>query len=55
MSSISISISEHGPRHRRADLGGLAMVHWLEGASLLETGLARHGVGRYGFALGDIR
>lgn len=37
---------------RPLDVGGLKMAHWLEGASLVEMGLARHGVGNYDFALG---
>jgi hypothetical protein len=28
------------------------MAHWLEGAGLLVMGLARHGVGNFGFSLG---
>jgi predicted dinucleotide-binding enzyme len=31
--------------HRPRDVGDLGMAHWLEGASLLEMGLARHGLG----------
>jgi len=31
--------------HRPRDVGGLGMAHWLEGASLLEMGLARNGLG----------
>ena len=30
---------------RPLDVGGLKMAHWLEGAALVEMGLARHGVG----------
>ena len=37
---------------RSLDVGNLKMAHWLEGAGLLTMGLARHGVGNYGFALG---
>jgi predicted dinucleotide-binding enzyme len=37
---------------RPLDVGGLAMAHWLEGASLIEMGLARHGVGNWDLALG---
>jgi predicted dinucleotide-binding enzyme len=37
---------------RPLDVGGLDMAHWLEAASLVEMGLARHGVGHYDFALG---
>jgi hypothetical protein len=36
---------------RPLDVGGLAMAHWLEGASLVEMGLARHGVGNWDLAL----
>jgi predicted dinucleotide-binding enzyme len=37
---------------RPLDVGGLDMAHWLEGASLIEMGLARKGVGHFDFALG---
>jgi 8-hydroxy-5-deazaflavin:NADPH oxidoreductase len=37
---------------RPLDAGGLKMAHWLEGASLVEMGLARHGAGHWDFALG---
>jgi 8-hydroxy-5-deazaflavin:NADPH oxidoreductase len=37
---------------RPLDTGDLKMAHWLEGAGLLVMGLARHGVGNYGFSLG---
>jgi predicted dinucleotide-binding enzyme len=37
---------------RPLDVGGLKMAHWLEAASLVEMGLARHGVGNWDFALG---
>jgi len=37
---------------RPLDVGDLKMAHWLEGAGLVTMGLARHGVGHYGFALG---
>jgi hypothetical protein len=37
---------------RPRDVGGLKMAHWLEGAGVLEMGLARHGVGNWDFALG---
>jgi predicted dinucleotide-binding enzyme len=37
---------------RPLDVGGLKMAHWLEGAALVEMGLARHGVGNWDFALG---
>jgi 8-hydroxy-5-deazaflavin:NADPH oxidoreductase len=37
---------------RPLDTGDLKMAHWLEGAGLLAMGLARHGVGNYGFSLG---
>ena len=33
------------------DVGDLSMAHWLEGAGLLEMGLARNG-GGFNFALG---
>ena len=37
---------------RPLDVGGLKMAHWLEAASLLEMGLARHGAGHWDIALG---
>ncbi|MGH3274122.1 MAG: NADPH-dependent F420 reductase [Streptosporangiaceae bacterium] len=37
---------------RPLDVGGLTMAHWLEGAGLVEMGLARHGVGNWHLALG---
>ena len=37
---------------RPLDVGGLDTARWLEGASLVEMGLARNGVGHYDFALG---
>ena len=37
---------------RPLDTGDLTMAHWLEGAGLLVMGLARHGVGNFGFSLG---
>jgi len=37
---------------RPLDAGDLAMARWLEGAGLLMMGLARNGVGNYGFSLG---
>jgi len=37
--------------HRPRDVGDLGMAHWLEGASLLEMGLARNGLG-FGLSLG---
>ncbi|SDZ57052.1 NADPH-dependent F420 reductase [Herbiconiux ginsengi] len=37
--------------HRPRDVGDLGMAHWLEGASLLEMGLARSGLG-FGLSLG---
>ncbi|MFJ8489931.1 NADPH-dependent F420 reductase [Streptomyces sp. NPDC094038] len=37
---------------RPLDVGGLEMAHWLEAASLVEMGLARHGVGHWDLALG---
>jgi 8-hydroxy-5-deazaflavin:NADPH oxidoreductase len=36
---------------RPLDVGGLKMAHWLEGASLVEMGLANQGVGNWDFAL----
>ena len=36
---------------RPLDVGGLKMAHWLEGASLVEMGLARHGAGNWDLAL----
>ena len=37
---------------RPLDVGDLKMAHWLEGAGLVEIGLARHGVGNWDLALG---
>ena len=37
---------------RPLDVGGLNMAYWLEGASVITMGLARHGVGNWDFALG---
>ena len=37
--------------HRPHDTGDLSMAHWLEGASLIEMGLARNGLG-FGLSLG---
>ena len=37
---------------RALDVGALKMAHWLEGAGLLLMGLARNGVGHFGFSLG---
>jgi predicted dinucleotide-binding enzyme len=37
---------------RPRDVGGLKMAHWLEGAGLVEMGLARHGAGSWDIALG---
>ncbi|MFG2956571.1 NADPH-dependent F420 reductase [Streptomyces sp. NPDC048291] len=37
---------------RPLDVGGLETAHWLEAASLVEMGLARHGVGHWDLALG---
>ncbi len=36
---------------RPLDVGGLEMAHWLEAASLVEMGLARHGLGHWDIAL----
>jgi 8-hydroxy-5-deazaflavin:NADPH oxidoreductase len=36
---------------RPLDVGGLKMAHWLEAASLVEMGLARHGAGHWDLAL----
>jgi predicted dinucleotide-binding enzyme len=47
--SVSAFIESLGLRPR--DAGDLTMAHWLEGAGLLEMGLARNGVG-FNFALG---
>jgi len=41
--SLSAFITSLGLRPR--DVGGLGMAHWLEGAGLLEMGLARTGLG----------
>ncbi|GAB3601164.1 NADPH-dependent F420 reductase [Microbacterium tumbae] len=41
--SVSAFITSLG--HRPRDVGDLSMAHWLEGASLLEMGLAQHGLG----------
>lgn len=41
--SVSAFITSLG--HRPRDTGDLSMAHWLEGASLLEMGLARNGLG----------
>jgi len=40
---LSVFITSLG--HRPRDTGDLSMAHWLEGASLLEMGLARSGLG----------
>ncbi|OBH61784.1 NADP oxidoreductase [Mycobacterium intracellulare] len=37
---------------RPLDVGGLNMAHWLEGTGLVMMGLAREGIGNFGFALG---
>ena len=47
--SVSAFVTSLGLRPR--DAGDLSMAHWIEGAGLLEMGLARNGVG-YNFALG---
>jgi predicted dinucleotide-binding enzyme len=47
--TVAAFITSLGLRPR--DVGGLAMAHWLEGAGLLEMGLARSGLG-IGFSLG---
>jgi predicted dinucleotide-binding enzyme len=47
--SVAAFIRSLGLRPR--DAGGLAMAHWLEGAGLLEMGLARAGLG-FDFSLG---
>lgn len=41
--SVSAFITSLG--HRPRDTGDLSMAHWLEGASLLEMGLAKNGLG----------
>jgi predicted dinucleotide-binding enzyme len=47
--SVSAFITSLGLRPR--DAGDLSMAHWLEGAGLLEMGLARNGLG-FNFSLG---
>ena len=47
--SVSALITSLGLRPR--DAGGLSMAHWIEGAGLLEMGLAKNGLG-FHFALG---
>lgn len=47
--SVSAFITSLG--HRPRDAGDLGMAHWLEGAGLLEMGLARAGLG-FDFSLG---
>ena len=47
--SVSTFITSLG--HRPRDTGDLTMAHWLEGASLIEMGLARSGLG-FGLSLG---
>jgi predicted dinucleotide-binding enzyme len=47
--SVSAFITSLGLRPR--DAGDLSMAHWLEGAALLEMGLARNGLG-FDFSLG---
>jgi predicted dinucleotide-binding enzyme len=47
--SVSAFIESIGLRPR--DAGDLSMAHWLEGAGLLEMGLARNGVGNFNFSL----
>lgn len=42
-SSLSVFITSLG--HRPRDTGNLSMAHWLEGAALLEMGLAQNGLG----------
>ncbi|WP_213816508.1 NADPH-dependent F420 reductase [Glaciihabitans sp. dw_435] len=46
---LSVFVTSLG--HRPRDTGDLSMAHWLEGASLLEMGLARSGLG-FGLSLG---
>jgi len=41
--SVSAFITSLG--HRPRDTGNLSMAHWLEGASLIEMGLAQNGLG----------
>jgi hypothetical protein len=48
--SVSAFIESLGLLPR--DAGDLSMAHWLEGAGLLEMGLARNGVGNFNFSLG---
>ena len=38
-------------RKSALDIGGLPMAHWLEGASLVEMCVARHGAGNWDLAL----
>ena len=47
--SVAAFITSLGLRPR--DAGDLSMAHWLEGAGLLEVGLARNGLG-INFSLG---
>ena len=47
--SVSAFIKSLG--HRPRDVGDLSMAHWLEGAGLLEMGLAQNGLG-FNFSLG---
>jgi 8-hydroxy-5-deazaflavin:NADPH oxidoreductase len=47
--SVSVFIESLGLSPR--DAGDLSMAHWLEGAALLEMGLARNGLG-FNFSLG---
>lgn len=47
--SVAAFISSLG--HLPRDTGDLSMAHWLEGASLIEMGLARSGLG-FGLSLG---
>lgn len=48
--SVSAFITSLGLQPR--DVGDLSMAHWLEGAGLLETGLARNSIGHVNFSLG---
>ena len=41
--SVSAFVTSLG--HRPRDTGDLSMAHWLEGAGLLEMGLAKNGLG----------
>jgi hypothetical protein len=52
--AVECGLWRSGPAAAGQDrvVGGLKMPHWLEGAGLVEMGLARHGVGNWDLALG---